>query len=243
MRRARSGETLKTLDGVERKLTPEDLVIADAKKPVALAGVMGGFDTMITEKTRNILIESAWLDPATVRKMSRRHGLHTDASHRFERGADFEHHAAGLRPRGRADSRIGRRQTGRRAHRRGRPARSIRRRSRCMFRRCTASSARDQLARSNEFSAFSGALGFGLMPEQRGGQARVISGVNDSQLASGRGTRDRSDRRDRAPARLRQIPEHAARVCRRGGRTARRGRRDAQVRQSLLALATTKPCR
>ncbi|MGH9505020.1 MAG: phenylalanine--tRNA ligase subunit beta [Terriglobales bacterium] len=90
VRRAFSGETLKTLDGVERKLTPEDLVIADAVKPVALAGVMGGFDTMITEKTKNILIESAWFDPAAVRKASRRHGLHTDASHRFERGADFE---------------------------------------------------------------------------------------------------------------------------------------------------------
>ena len=75
---------------MERKLTPEDLVIADAVKPVALAGVMGGFDTMITEKTKNILIESAWFDPATIRKSSRRHGLHTDASHRFERGADFE---------------------------------------------------------------------------------------------------------------------------------------------------------
>ncbi len=90
MRRAFSGETLKTLDGVERKLTPDDLVIADAVKPVALAGVMGGFDTMITAKTKNILIESAWFDPSTVRKTSRRHGLHTDASHRFERGADFE---------------------------------------------------------------------------------------------------------------------------------------------------------
>jgi phenylalanyl-tRNA synthetase beta chain len=90
VRRAFSGETLKTLDGVERKLTPEDLVIADAVKPVALAGVMGGFDTMITEKTKNILIEAAWFDPATIRRSSRRHGLHTDASHRFERGADFE---------------------------------------------------------------------------------------------------------------------------------------------------------
>jgi len=90
VRRAFSGETLKTLDGVERKLTPEDLVIADAVKPVALAGVMGGLDTMITAKTKNILIESAWFDPSTVRKTSRRHGLHTDASHRFERGADFE---------------------------------------------------------------------------------------------------------------------------------------------------------
>ena len=90
VRKARAGETLKTLDGVDRKLTSEDLVVCDAKKPVGLAGVMGGFDTMITEKTRNIVIESAWWDPGIVRKMSRRHGLHTDASHRFERGADFE---------------------------------------------------------------------------------------------------------------------------------------------------------
>jgi phenylalanyl-tRNA synthetase beta chain len=89
VRRARAGETLKTLDGVERKLAADDLVIADANRPVALAGVMGGFDTMITERTRNVLIESAWFDPAAIRKSSRRHGLHTDASHRFERGADF----------------------------------------------------------------------------------------------------------------------------------------------------------
>jgi len=90
IRKARAGETLKTLDGVERKLTPEDLVVADAVKPVGLAGVMGGYDTMITERTKNILIESAWWDPVTVRRMSKRHGIHTDASHRFERGADFE---------------------------------------------------------------------------------------------------------------------------------------------------------
>src|SRR5216684_8590051 len=90
VRKARDGEKLKTLDGVERKLTSEDLVVADGKRAVGLAGVMGGFDTMITDKTRNVLIESAWWDPAIVRRMSRRHGLHTDASHRFERGADFE---------------------------------------------------------------------------------------------------------------------------------------------------------
>src|SRR6266536_6175494 len=90
VRKARDGEILKTLDGVERKLTSEDLVVCDAKEPVGLAGVMGGYDTMITEKTRNIVIESAWWDPGIVRKMSRRHGIHTDASHRFERGADFE---------------------------------------------------------------------------------------------------------------------------------------------------------
>ena len=89
VRRAHEGEMLQTLDGVERKLSTDDLVIADAKKPVALAGVMGGFDTMITEATQNVLIESAWFDPATVRSMAKRHGLHTDASHRFERGADW----------------------------------------------------------------------------------------------------------------------------------------------------------
>ncbi|MCU1303348.1 MAG: phenylalanyl-tRNA synthetase beta subunit [Candidatus Sulfotelmatobacter sp.] len=90
IRRAKDGEKLKTLDGVERTLSSEDLVVADAKRPVGLAGVMGGFDTMITDKTKNVLIESAWWDPGTVRKTSRRHGIHTDASHRFERGADFE---------------------------------------------------------------------------------------------------------------------------------------------------------
>jgi phenylalanyl-tRNA synthetase beta chain len=89
VRRARDGETLKTLDGVDRKLSREDLIIADAHRPVALAGVMGGFETMITEKTKNILIESAWFDPVAVRKTAKRHGLHTDASHRFERGADY----------------------------------------------------------------------------------------------------------------------------------------------------------
>jgi len=89
VRRARDGETLKTLDGVERKLTSEDLVIADANRAVALAGVMGGYDTMITERTKNVLIESAWFDPVTIRAMAKRLGMHTDASHRFERGADY----------------------------------------------------------------------------------------------------------------------------------------------------------
>jgi len=89
VRRARAGEKLKTLDGIERTLDPEDLVVADHVKPLGLAGVMGGWDSMITPETKNILVEAAWFDPVAVRRTARRHGLHTDASHRFERGADF----------------------------------------------------------------------------------------------------------------------------------------------------------
>jgi phenylalanyl-tRNA synthetase beta chain len=89
VRRARKSEKLKTLDGVERVLDPEDLIIADHAKPLGLAGVMGGWETMITAETKNVLVEAAWFDPVAVRRTARRHGLHTDASHRFERGADF----------------------------------------------------------------------------------------------------------------------------------------------------------
>jgi phenylalanyl-tRNA synthetase beta chain len=89
VRRARKGERLKTLDGCDRILDPEDLVVADHVKAVGLAGVMGGWDTMITAETKNVLVEAAWFDPMAVRRTARRHGLHTDASHRFERGADF----------------------------------------------------------------------------------------------------------------------------------------------------------
>ena len=89
VRRARKGEKLKTLDGIDRTLDPEDLIVADHVKPLGLAGVMGGWDTMIMPQTKNVLVEAAWFDPIAVRRTARRHGLHTDASHRFERGADF----------------------------------------------------------------------------------------------------------------------------------------------------------
>ena len=89
VRLAQKGEKLRLLDGSERTLEADDLVVADEKKALALAGVMGGWDSMITPETKNILIEAAWFDPASVRRSSRRHMLHTDASHRFERGADF----------------------------------------------------------------------------------------------------------------------------------------------------------
>ena len=89
VRLAKQGEELKLLDGTDRILEADDLVVADEKKALALAGVMGGWDSMITPETKNILVEAAWFDPAAIRRSSRRHLLHTDASHRFERGADF----------------------------------------------------------------------------------------------------------------------------------------------------------
>jgi phenylalanyl-tRNA synthetase beta chain len=89
VRLARKGERLRLLDGSERTLDADDLVVADHARALGLAGVMGGWDSMITAETKNILVEAAWFDPGCVRRSSRRHGLHTDASHRFERGADF----------------------------------------------------------------------------------------------------------------------------------------------------------
>lgn len=94
VRRARAGETIDLLDGSKKKLHDDDLVIADAARPVALAGVMGGADSEVTEATEQrvastrIMLESARFEPSVVRRSSKRHGLHTEASHRFERGTD-----------------------------------------------------------------------------------------------------------------------------------------------------------
>ena len=88
VRTARPAEKLVTLDGKERDLAPEDLVIADRDRGSALAGVMGGGDSEISAGTTRVLLESAWFEPGSVRRTSRRHGLKTEASHRFERGAD-----------------------------------------------------------------------------------------------------------------------------------------------------------
>ena len=85
VRRARKSETLVALDHIEHNLTSSDLVIADGQRPVALAGVIGGAETSITNDTVNVLLEGAWFDPATVRATAHRLNLHTDASHRFER--------------------------------------------------------------------------------------------------------------------------------------------------------------
>ncbi len=90
VRRAAPGEKLKTLDGVERSLTGEMLVIADAEKAVALAGIMGGEEFEISAQTTDVLIESAYFDPNSVRQTARQLGMDTEASRRFERGADCE---------------------------------------------------------------------------------------------------------------------------------------------------------
>ena len=88
VRRAAVGENLTTLDEIDRELTPDMLVIADAEKPVALAGVMGGYDSEITETTSDVLLESAYFNPSSIRATAKALGISTEASYRFERGAD-----------------------------------------------------------------------------------------------------------------------------------------------------------
>jgi phenylalanyl-tRNA synthetase beta chain len=90
VRRAKPGETLRTLDGVDRTLDSDMLVIADAERAAAVAGVMGGADSEVSDRTTTIALESAWFLPKSVRVTSRRLGLKSEASARFERGADID---------------------------------------------------------------------------------------------------------------------------------------------------------
>lgn len=86
----KKGTKFMTLDGEEHILHEDDLMICDAEKPMCIAGVFGGINTGVTDKTRSIFLESAYFDPVTIRKTAKRHGLNTDASFRFERGIDIE---------------------------------------------------------------------------------------------------------------------------------------------------------
>ncbi len=90
VRRARDGESILTLDGEERTLDPEILVIADAERPVAIAGIIGGEETGVTEETTDILLESAYFDPETIRRGVSKLGINTESSRRFARGVDPE---------------------------------------------------------------------------------------------------------------------------------------------------------
>ena len=89
IRRAKKGEPFASLDGTELKLEPDALVIADGEKPVALAGIMGGTNCQVSEITCHVVLESACFDPTTVRKGSKKYGLRSDSSYRFERGVDW----------------------------------------------------------------------------------------------------------------------------------------------------------
>lgn len=89
VRRARADEPFTTLDGIDRNLDPDDLVICDGEGPVALAGVMGGKDSEIRDDTQDVLLECAYFTPRGIRRTARRHGMHTESSHRFERGTDW----------------------------------------------------------------------------------------------------------------------------------------------------------
>ena len=82
------GAQFKTLDGIDRKLSSDDLMICSTDEAMCIGGVFGGLDSGVTETTRNIFLESAYFNPVTIRKTARRHGLNTDASFRFERGCD-----------------------------------------------------------------------------------------------------------------------------------------------------------
>lgn len=97
VRRATAGERMSTLDAAERELDPSMLVIADAARPVAIAGVMGGAGSEIRNETKNVLLESAWFEPSLVRATARKLGLSTESSYRFERGVDVEGVAAASR--------------------------------------------------------------------------------------------------------------------------------------------------
>src|SRR5205814_4370934 len=88
VRRAGKGETIRTLDGEERKLEQADLVIADASKPVALAGIMGSENSEVDESTTTVLLEAANFEPLTILKCSERLGLRTEGSNRWEKGVD-----------------------------------------------------------------------------------------------------------------------------------------------------------
>ncbi|MGH7770639.1 MAG: phenylalanine--tRNA ligase subunit beta [Candidatus Binatia bacterium] len=90
VRQAEGIKKFVTLDGIERELAPEDLLICDGDTPVALAGIMGGRDSEVQSETRAVLLESAHFDPRSVRRTAKRLGLHSEASHRFERGVDPE---------------------------------------------------------------------------------------------------------------------------------------------------------
>ena len=90
VKKAQEGEDFSTLDGQQHKLSAEDLMICDGRRAVAMAGVMGGLNSEVQDDTKTVLLEAAYFNPTSIRRTGKRHGLHTESSHRFERGADID---------------------------------------------------------------------------------------------------------------------------------------------------------
>ncbi len=234
-----SGEKLRTLDGVERALTDDDLVICDGEGPVALAGVMGGGESEITPHTERVLLECAYFDPRGVRRAARRHGLHTESSHRFERGVDWGDTRAAL---AKACSLVAQMAEGVTRATRLVEARPLAHR--------TVSLRQDRV---------DGLLGAPVDPEEAHGiltrlgfQSREGASLARPELPARRVARGRSHRRGGPRARLRRHPDDAARpptVARRGSTRiarparARGGRRDRPQRGDHVLVRESRRSR
>ena len=229
VRRARPGERLETLDHVERELTPETLLIADPRGPLAIAGVMGGAASEVGEQTRNVIVESAIFDPVSIRRTAFRTALRSEASLRFEKGQEHRMALVGCRPDRRPHPALGRR--ARRRRRRGQPTAG------------SPAGPRHLPPRPRQPPAGRGHPG--------GGAARAARSRRDPHRARragsgrarhrGRGARGagrcagrRGTGRDRATAPAR--PRHR-------GRHRRGGRPRARLRDARRPPARTRPCR
>ena len=118
VRRAQPGETMTTLDEQERVLTDDDLLICDGEKPVALAGIMGGLNSLVTDETVDVFIESAYFEPTGIRRTSKRLGAGLGVEPPVRTRDGYRQYGAGGASRGAADGRVGRRRGGRRVYRR-----------------------------------------------------------------------------------------------------------------------------
>ncbi len=215
---------MRTLDGVERVLSPEMCVIADAARAVAVAGVMGGAESEIGAGTQNVLLESAWFDPISIRRTSKALGLRSEASTRFERGADPEMAETGFASLRGADSGDCRRRNS--LGRGGRLSRPARAAAAGAF--AQGIPAGDGLGRFRQGNrGHPGGAGFCAAARGRrqghGQFAAGAVGMPAAVVAAGRDARDRSGRRSGAAPRLREISAAAARFAPTGGALAARG--------------------
>jgi phenylalanyl-tRNA synthetase beta chain len=231
IRRARPGETITTLDNVARKLDPDMLVIADRDRAQAIAGVMGGAASEVTDATTTIALESAYFKPASVRRTSKRLGLKTEASTRFERGADISAQMVANRAIHRADDADWRR-PGRRRSRRLLPA-STRTRA-------DPSAARSADAAAGRVSAGRGCGADSHAPGTRGRRRLRRLGRRRADLPRGSAARGRPHRGSRPACRLRQARADVPRRHHGGAAADPRIGRDQLVRRILAAAGLSE---